>query len=206
MSKLSIGQQYRGCFSVSSFLAIFRENWLSGDVRCFQFCCSAFFFHCFQFTASRRLFVLCFCVSLSTLIRSGGLPKGLANSISIIDRHDPLPSPVVQYIERYGAHLDGHRLAAICLVGNAKEIRDVRISRLCNTAVGTCITLWCQRGGTSAMDSLCHYPETTSSFIKWLEEVGYERRVGDILGQLRALPFSLRTSLFVLFDRDFPSV
>lgn len=56
----------------------------------------------------------------------------MAKLISAFDRNDPLPYPVVKYIERYVAFLDSCRFVAICLVDHAKEIRDKRTSRMHN--------------------------------------------------------------------------
>lgn len=48
------------------------------------------------------------------------LAAGNADSSAIVDRHDPLPYSMVQYIERNAAHLHGCRFVGMRLVGDAK--------------------------------------------------------------------------------------
>lgn len=45
----------------------------------------------------------------------------MTDSCSTIDPHDPPPYPVVQYIERYGAHLEGRQIEALRLAGDARR-------------------------------------------------------------------------------------
>lgn len=75
--------------------------------------------------------------------------------------------------------------------GDAKEIRNMCTGCMHNTAVGTLIKQWGQGGGHGAMDSHCYYWDTYIPFMGCVEEVGYVRRPGDILGHLRLTPFPL---------------
>lgn len=54
------------------------------------------------------------------------------------DRRDQPHYSVLQYIERYGAPLDGGRFAAMRLQGGAKELCDVRTGRMCDS----CVDAW----------------------------------------------------------------
>lgn len=60
----------------------------------------------------------------------------MADSSSSVDRQELPPNPVVLYIERCSARLDGHRFAATGLAGDAKEIHDVRTKHMYYIAVG----------------------------------------------------------------------
>lgn len=74
---------------------------------------------------SCRLHIFCMLVASSTLIHSGGLAGSMANSSSTVDGGDPPPFPVVQYIERYRACLDGRQSATMRLAADDEEICDV---------------------------------------------------------------------------------
>lgn len=63
------------------------------------------------------------------------LVGGTADSSAAVDRGDPPPYPMVEYIENYGACLDSCRFAAMWPAGEAKEIRDARTGCMQETAV-----------------------------------------------------------------------
>lgn len=66
----------------------------------------------------------------------------MADSSSTIDCGNPPLYPVAQYIERYGARIDGRWLASKRLADDAKEIRDGRARRKRSTALDACIKEW----------------------------------------------------------------
>lgn len=95
---------------------------------------------------------------------------------------------MVQCTEHYGARLDGRRLADMRLAGRAKEICDMRTGCMPHTAVSALISgrwRW-NCGGHGVTDLLCHYRDSDSPFTRPFKDVGYERRLGDILGHLQA--------------------
>lgn len=60
----------------------------------------------FQFPSSRQFWDSCLYVGLSTPIRLGGLPRGMAHLSSTINLGVPPSYPVVQCIDRYNARLE----------------------------------------------------------------------------------------------------
>lgn len=70
-----------------------------------------------------------------------------------------------------------------------KEICDVLTKRISDTAVGVWIKWWWHWCERSATDLLLHYRDTNSPFIGCFEIVGYERGIGDILGQVQTTSF-----------------
>lgn len=66
----------------------------------------------------------------------------------------------------------------------------------------------CGGTGTEAgvKNSLLHYKDTDSTFARCFKGAGYERCIGDILGYLRATPFSKwlwELADLIGFDRSF---
>lgn len=72
------------------------------------------------------------------------------------------------------------------LVGDAKEIRRLHNGCTSYTSVKAWMKQWRRWEGPGATDSLCHYRDIGSPFARFFEDVGYKRRIGDILGHLRA--------------------
>lgn len=70
------------------------------------------------------------------------------------------------------------------------EICDGGIRCPRDTAVGASINRWWHGGGRGATDALCHYPEADSPYVHCFEKFGNERRLWDILQQLRGVPAS----------------
>lgn len=66
----------------------------------------------------------------------------MADSSPVIDRCDQPSYSVLQYIQFYGARLDGVGFVAIRLVGNVKKTRDLHTRGMRNTAVGVQIKRW----------------------------------------------------------------
>lgn len=63
----------------------------------------------------------------------------MAYSSSNSDRCDHSPYSVVEYIELYGAHLDGRQFEALRLAGDAKIIRHVGTRSMHDTTAGAWI-------------------------------------------------------------------
>lgn len=95
---------------------------------------------------------------------------------------------MVNYIERYGARLDGHRLAAMRFVGHAKEIRDEHTWRMHNTFMGAWIKQWWNWGDFGTTDSLCHCRDTDRPLVWCSVDMSYERGIGDVLGHVQQPP------------------
>lgn len=68
----------------------------------------------------------------------GALTGGLVQRCRA-NHQSPAPYALVQYIDRYGARLDGCGFDAMHLAGHVKEIRDVRTGCMDDTAVGAWI-------------------------------------------------------------------
>lgn len=118
---------------------------------------------------------------------------GGANSGNLLhDLRNPLPSHVVIYIEQYGTY--GKRLDSRCFsdmlpAGDVDEIRDVCAARLQDNAVGAWIKRWWHSSGRRATDLLGHYTQMNRLCICCFKEVGYERRLSDILQWLGSIPY-----------------
>lgn len=106
------------------------------------FCLTVSFFLFFQIPGFPSISRLLHDCSEADCDFYGGLAVGMAESSSPADRRHLPPYTVMNHIERYGAHLDGRRLAAMRLTGDAKEIRYVHPGHMCNTAVGAWTKGW----------------------------------------------------------------
>lgn len=91
---------------------------------------------------------------------------------------------MAQNTNRCGAYIDGRRTATFGVLGDTKEIRDVRIQHMHDTAKDMWIKWWWSWGGRSVTDWLCHERDTDSPFVRVFEEAGYEQRTGDNLNHL----------------------
>lgn len=63
-------------------------------------------------------------------VRGGDRPRDSCN---------PLPLPVLQYIERYAERLDGQSYYAMRLAGDVPEIQNVRTQCMRDTGLCACI-------------------------------------------------------------------
>lgn len=67
-----------------------------------------------------RFYVFCVLIASSTPVRNGGLAGVMAALRSIVHRCDQPSYPVLQHIERYGAHILDRRFATMYFAGDAK--------------------------------------------------------------------------------------
>lgn len=104
--------------------------------------------------------------------------------------HGRLLPWIIKCIKRYNARLDGRQISALCFAVDVNKICEVRTGCMQDTALGTLIKRLWHWDARSAADSFCNYRDTYSSFARHFEEVGYERRISDILDHLQASPFS----------------
>lgn len=75
-------------------------------------------------------------VASSTSVNSNSLSGNTADSSGIVEFFDPLPHPVLQYIEHYDACPNGCHFPAMRLACGAKEIRYDHTGCKRSTAVG----------------------------------------------------------------------
>lgn len=160
--------------------AIFSIKLTKCDLPKLSFLSVNFLLAFLNFLASRSIFRLLVRVVLCTAICVRRLPGSMAYTISTVDRRYPPPHTVVEYIERYGARLDGRQFAAMHYAGTAKEICDVRTRDLCKR-------LWphgSSGGGIGGMQGdgfTLSLPGYGKSLYLMFREIEYERRVGHLL-------------------------
>lgn len=76
------------------------------------------------------------------------------------------------------------------LADNVREIRDVQTCGMQESAAVAWIKQWKKWCGHSAADALCHFSQTNCPYVRYFEELGYERSLGDILRPLGGSLFS----------------
>lgn len=88
------------------------------------------------------------------------------------DSRDPLPFPVVEYIQKYGDRLCGCQVSVIRLADDVIEICDDRTRCMPDTAVCTRIKKWRDWAGRVVANSFCHFSQTHSLYIGCCKKIG----------------------------------
>lgn len=77
--------------------------------------------------------------------------------------------------EKHDGRLHGRRFFAMLFTDGNRRIRDVRTGLPRNTTFGALIKQWRHWRGCRAIDSICHYPESESTYVNCFEKVGAMR-------------------------------
>lgn len=93
---------------------------------------------------------------------------------------DPPPFSVVKYIERDVNRLHGQRSSAMHLAGDVREIPDVCPGPMHDHTFGTWTKRWRHWSGRLVTDSY-HFSHMDSPNVRCFQEVGHEKRLGNLL-------------------------
>lgn len=105
------------------------------------------------------------------------------------DRSHQLTFPAVHYIKQNGERLGGRAFPAMRLVRVVGKLQEVHAGRLQNNVMCARMNRWWHWIARSATDSLCHFNQADSLYVRCFSEVGFVQRVGEIFLRLESTLF-----------------